>query len=79
MALGYGRQRIPPRQHKVLSVGLNFRPIEVISALIFSGTKLASAKGVTESTKKWLPGSEGKGKNEPLSKLVISQPIKSGK
>jgi hypothetical protein len=28
---------------KVLSVGLNFRPIEVISALIFSGTRLASA------------------------------------
>jgi hypothetical protein len=31
------------------------------------------------SKKKWLPGSEGKGKNEPLGKLVISQPIKSGK
>jgi hypothetical protein len=28
-------------RHKVLSVGLNFRPTEVISALIFSGTKLA--------------------------------------
>jgi hypothetical protein len=26
-----------------------------------------------------LPGREGKGKNEPLRKLVISLPIKSGK
>jgi hypothetical protein len=68
-----------PTDPKVLSVGLNFRPIEVISALIFSGTKLASARGATESTKKWLPGREGKGKNEPLSKLFISQSIKSGK
>jgi hypothetical protein len=51
---------------KFLSVGLNFRPIEVISALIFSGTKLASARGATESTKKWLPGSERKGKKEPV-------------
>jgi hypothetical protein len=66
-------------QHKVLSVGLKFRPIEVISALIFSETKLAAARGATESTKKWLPGREGKGKNEPLNKLVISQPIKSRK
>jgi hypothetical protein len=66
-------------KQKVLSVGLNFRPIEVTWALIFSGTKLDSARGVAESTKKWLPGREGKGKNEPLSKLVISQPIKSGK
>jgi hypothetical protein len=29
--------------------------------------------------KKWLPGREGKGKNEPLSKFAISQPIKSKK
>jgi hypothetical protein len=64
---------------KFLSVGLNFRPIEVISALIFRGTKLASARGAAESTKKWLPDREGKGKNEPLSKFAISQPIKSGK
>jgi hypothetical protein len=34
---------------------------------------------VEESTKKWQPGREEKGKNEPLRKLVISQPIKSGK
>jgi hypothetical protein len=34
---------------------------------------------VAESTKKWLPDREGKGKNEPLRKLVISPPIKSGK
>jgi hypothetical protein len=66
-------------KQKVLSVGLNFRPIEVISALIFSETRLASARGAAESTKKWLQGREGKGENEPLSKLVISQPIKSGK
>jgi hypothetical protein len=45
----------------------------------FCGTKLDFARGATESTKKWLPGREGKGKNEPLSKLVISQPIKSVK
>jgi hypothetical protein len=66
-------------KQKVLSVGLNFRPIEVISALIFSGTWLPSARGAADSTEKWLPGREGKGKNEPLSKFAISQPIKSGK
>jgi hypothetical protein len=39
-------------KQKVLSVGLHFRPIEVISAFIFSGTKLVSARGAKESKKK---------------------------
>ncbi len=53
------------------SIGLKLRPTDDL--------RLASARGAAESTKKWLPGREGKGKNEPLSKFAISQPIKSGK
>jgi hypothetical protein len=47
-------------KQKVLSVGLHFRPIEVISAFIFSGTKLASARGAEESTIKMAARQRGK-------------------
>jgi hypothetical protein len=44
-AIFFTLRRAPCRsKQKVLSVGLHFRPIEVISAFIFSGTKLASAR-----------------------------------
>jgi hypothetical protein len=66
-------------KQKVLSVGLLFSPIEVTSAFIFSGTKLDSVRGAKKITKKIAAGREGEGKNEPLRKLVISQPIKFGK
>jgi hypothetical protein len=49
-------------KQKVLSVGLNFRPIEVTWALIFSGTKLDSARGVAESTKNGCQAEREKGK-----------------
>jgi hypothetical protein len=38
---------------------------------------LAFATSAAESTEEWLPGREGKVKNEPFTKLVIPRPTKS--
>jgi hypothetical protein len=41
--------------------------------------KLASTRSAADLTKKWLQAREGNQLNYPFTKLVISQPIKSGK
>jgi hypothetical protein len=39
----------------------------------------SSTRSAADRTKKWLQASEGNQLNSPITKLVISQPIKSGK